>query len=472
MRQTHLLLSLSTFALAAAFAASAAATTTPAIIQGGGATAAQGNYAGANSSSGAPLSELSTYNSSQTAVQFSTYWGAGSGTGQTALVNNDLTCDINKVENPNGTKQQQACTPAPGGPNYVDYAFSETPVSTAVAASWVSSSYGQSVAGDLIQIPVHGTGVAIVAVDNNVAKNGTLELSDNDLCQIFSGGYTDFSQITDSKTLKPTPGPFQFVYRSDSSGGTFILTNHLAAVCNSSNTAPGVTFVATSTFATIFPSSAGGITHFIPNAVGESGFQNLADYLSNLTSTTVTQAIGYLSPDWTSIAPASDSLLSNGKPSALYVAALFNGAKAYTPTARNISVGLNSISGVATGSPSTPPSTQAQGQNPLSWVPIIQTTSLGYPIVGYGTIDIPQCFASPAVAVGFIKYLTAHYTNATYKAIQANNALAGVANTGASKFLAPIGNHILKNVKDSTGVLWNTNIQNTTVCKAAGITGR
>jgi hypothetical protein len=74
--------------------------------------------------------------------------------------------------------------------------------------------------------------------------------------------------------------------------------------------------------------------------------------------------------------------------------------------------------------------------------------------------------------VGFIKYLTAHYTNATYKAIQANNALAGVANTGASKFLAPIGNHILKNVKDSTGVLWNTNIQNTTVCKAAGITGR
>jgi hypothetical protein len=469
MRQKQLLLSLSTVALAASFAAGAChakATTPPAAILGGGAQAEEGVYAG-------PNGELSTYNAGQTAVAFSTYWAAGSGTGQKALINNDLTCDINKVIYSTGTSAQQACSnDPPGTSNYVDYAVSETALSAAQEASWQSATYGQAVAGNLIQIPLHGAAVAIVPVDTNITSNGALELSDNDLCEIFSGGYTDFSQIKDSKTLTPTPGAIQLVYRSDSSGGTFILTQHLAAVCNASNTAPGVTFTATSTFATLFPTASGGISHFIPNSVGESGFLNLANYLSNLTGTTVTQAIGYLTPDWTSLPPAPDSYLSNGKTSSLFVASIFNGKTAYTPTQANIIKSLKTVTQSANGSPTTPPSTAAQGANPLAWVPIPQIESSGYPIVGYGTIDVPQCFANSTVAKAFVKYLTLHYTNATYEAIQTNNGVARIINTGASKFYTTVADHILKNTAAQNGP-WNTNIGNTTVCGGtSGYPGR
>jgi hypothetical protein len=66
MSRAHLLRTLSAAALAATAASAAYATTTPAIINGGGATSPQGDYAGPNNSSGAPTSELSTFNAGET----------------------------------------------------------------------------------------------------------------------------------------------------------------------------------------------------------------------------------------------------------------------------------------------------------------------------------------------------------------------------------------------------------------------
>jgi ABC-type phosphate transport system substrate-binding protein len=467
MSRVHLLRTLSAAALSAA-AASASATTAPASIQGGGATAAQGNYAGPNNAStGAPQSELSTFNAAQSVVAFSTYWGAGSGAGQNAFLNDDLTCDINKVNNLNG---QKCSGTVPGTTNYVDYAFSEAVLNATQIAAWSSSSYGQAVSGNLIQLPLHGTGEAIPVVDSNITANGKLELSDNDLCEIFSGGYTNWNQITDSKTLKPAAGAFQVVYRSDSSGSTYILTQHLAAVCTAANTNAGVTFTATTTFATIFGGTASDVTSFIPNAVPESGSQAVAQQLVNdQQATTPIPAIGYLSPDWTSVPPASDSLLANGQTSPLFVAAIFNGTKAYTPTQANIEAGLDYVTQVAQGSPTAAPTTAAAGELPQSWVPIVQKTSRGYPIVGYGTVDLAQCYANPAVGAAFISYLTKHYSNATYTAIQTNNGLAGIANKGSSIFLKEIQAHILTNEKNQAGP-WYTDIQDTKVC--ATVPGR
>jgi len=105
---------------------------------------------------------------------------------------------------------------------------------------------------------------------------------------------------------------------------------------------------------------------------------------------------------------------------------------------------------------------------PQSWVPIVQKTSRGYPIVGYGTVDLAQCYATPAVGSAFISYLTKHYTNATYNAIQTNNGLAGIANKGSSIFLKEIEAHILANEKNQAGP-WYTDIQDAKVCaKVAG----
>jgi hypothetical protein len=462
MSRADLLRSLSAIALISAAAGAAQATSVP-VINGGGATSPQGDYAGPNNpNTGAPTSELSTFNAATSTVQFGTYWGSGSA-GQTAFLNNDLTCDINKVQNLNGGK----CSGTPGGADTVHYAFSDSALTTAGTAQWATSSYGQSSAGNLIQLPALGTGEAIVVVDTNVTANGQVELSDNDLCEIFSGGYTDFSQITDSATLKPAAGAFKFVYRSDTAGATFILTEHLSKVCTAANTAAGVTFTATTSFATLF-TNAGGISTAIPNSVGESGSAGVANYLSSLSGTTVTQAIGYVSPDWTSIPPAPDSFLSNGKTSALFVAGVFTGKIAYTPTAKNIESGLEHITAVATGSPTTPPSTAAQGANPLNWVPIVQAVSLGYPIVGYGTVDLPQCYATKAIGAGVIAFLKDHYSSGAYQKIQVNNGLAGIANTSTSKFLAPIKQHILANSKKQGGP-WNTDIDDKTVCaKLAG----
>jgi ABC-type phosphate transport system substrate-binding protein len=434
------------------FAAFAAAQTpcfaqTPTAVQGGGATASQGDY----------VQEFATYNASTSGDQFSTYWGSGSGTGQQAFLQDDLTCDINKVTGANGGH----CSNTPGGLDTVHYGAADNPLNSTQIATWATSSFGQSSAGNLIQLPSMGTAPAIAVNDTNVTKNGKLELSDNDLCGIFSGLITDFSQITDSATLTPAAGQFKLVYRSDSSGTTFLLTNHLAAVCNAGNTNPGVTFSAVTTFASLF-TALGGIATVIPNSVPETLSEGIANYMAGLSNGPVPQAIGYVTPDWTSLDPDSESLLSNGEHSPLFVAAIFNGSKAYTPTTKNIENGLKHPT---LGTNLTPPANATEGANPALWVPVIQTVSVGYPIVGYTTLDLAQCYFDPAIFAAIKAYLTDHYEKSTYSTIQTENGLVSVADSGAAKFLATIKKNILANKNN-----WNTNIGNSTAC--AGLAGR
>jgi phosphate transport system substrate-binding protein len=456
MSRSFLLRTLSVTALAAAMSPAALAKP-PVIINGGGATSPQADLAGPNNpSTGAPQSEMSYYNSTETKEQFGTYWGAGSGTGQQAFIQNDLTCDINKVTGANSGK----CSNTPGGADTVHYGTSDTPLNSTQIATWATSSWGQSAAGNLIQIPSVGTGEAIIVNDTNITANGQATFSDNDLCGIFSGLITDFSQITDSKTA-PAAGQFKFVYRTDSAGPTYIITQHLSAVCNATNTNAGVTFSAVTTFASLF-TSLGGISTVIPNSVGETLNSGVANYLAGLSNGPVPQAIGYTSPDWTSITPDSPQLLSNGQPSPLLVAALANGSKDYLPTVTNI---ITALAEVKTGENLTPPTNATEGANPTLWVPTIQVVSKGYPIVGYGTFDLPQCYANATIQKGVLAFLSDHYTNTTYKGFQNNSGLVPVNRTGAAKFLTAITDNILKNKNT-----WNTNIGNTTACD--GLVGR
>ncbi|MGA2190423.1 MAG: substrate-binding domain-containing protein, partial [Steroidobacteraceae bacterium] len=215
-------------------------------------------------------------------------------------------CDIDAVTEYNGG----ACTGSDGGANAVDYALAEETLSSTQIATWATSSFGQAAASNLIQIPAFGIAPAIVVNDTNITTNGELELSDNDLCGIFSGRITDFSQITDSSTA-PAAGKFNLVYRTDANVMSFLLTNHLNAVCTTRNTHPGVSFTATTTFASLFP---GGINSIIPDAVGEAGDAGVANYLSGLTSAgAIPQAIGYVSTGWTSLYPDSQAVVACGR---------------------------------------------------------------------------------------------------------------------------------------------------------------
>jgi len=450
MSRTHLLGAASAAALACLSTGSFAKPKPHTPIYGGGSTLAQFDY----------LAEFASYNAAVTAKEgtFSTYWEAGSGTGQQAFLNDNLSCDIDKVTGANGG----ACNSSPGtAGNTVQYGASDATLNSTQIATWATSSFGQSYAGNLIQLPSMGVGISIPVNDTNITANGQATFSDNDLCGIFSGLITNFSQITDSATA-PAAGQFKVVYRTDGSGTSFLLTSHLNAVCKAGNTKPGVSFTATTTFASLF-TSLGGVATVIPNSVGEAGSSGIANYLAGLSNGAVPQAIGYISPDFTTVDPNSFATLSNGQASPLVVAAVFNGSTAVLPTVVDIE---NALSHPILGSNLSPPTNASQGANPALWVPLIQTASEGYPIVGYTTFDFAQCYADPTVTKGIIAFLKDHYgLNAPYTTDQSQNGFVRVSKSGAVKFLQPIEHDLLANKNG-----WNTNIGNTTVCPT--VTGR
>jgi ABC-type phosphate transport system substrate-binding protein len=430
--------------LASTAPTSPAGATTAITMNGGGSTLGGEVLSGADG-------EFALFNASATRAVFGTFWAAGSGTAQKAFIYDDLTCDIDAVTGENGG----ACAGPDGGANNtVDYAAAEDVISSSQIATWATSSFGQADAGNLIQIPAFGIAPAIVVNDTNITKNGELELTDNDLCGIYSGLITDFSQITDTRPA-PAPGQFKLVYRSDASALSFLLTSHLGSVCTSENTRAGITFTATTSFATLFP---GGINSWIPNAVGETGDAGMANYLSGLSDGAVPQAIGYTSTGWTSLYPDSQTALSNGTHSALLVAALENGGAKFQPTNANVVKGLRSPE-AGTGQNLTPPTSATEGANPALWVPVTPVVTTGYPIVGYTEFLLPQCYHTAAVGNGVVAFLKHHYNTKTYLAIQNANGFVTLAQVAANGFHTAILDNILANDNG-----WNTDIHDPTAC--------
>ncbi len=293
------------------------------------------------------------------------FWPAGSGTGQTAFLNNDLSCDANHVTGTNNG----ACNGTVGAAAAVSYAASDATLSSAQISTWASSTVGQSVAGNLIQLPSMGVGIAIPVVNAKVTKNGAttanvaqaggLVLNDTDLCGIFSGKITNWSGVTNYAKDKIAAGPITVVFRSDGSGTSFLLLNHLSFVCTASNSNFPLPLTVSTTFANAF--TGGKVPS---NFVGESGSSNVANYLSNTlpgTNPTVTSAIGYISPDYTTVDPMSNAFIGQNTPpdqkSALVVAAVAIGTKPYIPTAANVAAGLNHPV-AADSSHTTPPTTR------------------------------------------------------------------------------------------------------------------
>jgi hypothetical protein len=374
---------------------------------------------------------------------FSTYWAAGSGVGQEAFFNDDLSCDIDAVTGANGG----ACI---GKEDFVAYAASDAVLTPAQIANWPSLSAGQTVSGNLIQLPSMGVGVAIPVVNATITQNGEATLSDGDLCGIFSGLITDFSQISDSPSL--APGPFEVVYATGGDAGTtFWLTNHLAAVCTNSNSA--ITFTATSNFASLFPDNAPP-----SNFVGAKEGSGVACTLAG-SSGYLPAAVGYVTPDHTTIDPKSGAKPCSRRP--LVVAGIFVGAQAYTPTVGNIAAGL--ISGM--GQQTSPPTTPQAGADPANWVPVIQTVSEGYPIVGYTTFDFAQCYADLSVPESLKQFLTKHYETAPYAEIEHDNGFATLQDVAHNGFLSAILANMLADKN-----MWQTDIGDPAACK--GLAGR
>ncbi|RAS38973.1 substrate-binding domain-containing protein [Paraburkholderia bryophila] len=381
-----------------------------------------------------------------------TYYSVGSGAGQNAFLGNQPTFF--------GT----------GVTGTVDFANSDAALSTAQITSYKSSTVGTA-SGPLIQIPYIVTPITIPLVNapavtstatpqTTPGQAHSIALNDNDLCGIFSGKIADWNAVINPETgaaYSSVSSPIKVVYRADSSGTSELLTRHLAAVCTSANTAAGVTFVDSLTFAntTAFPS---GVPANFVSATGSGGVKTAL--LAIQSSSGSPAAVAYLSPDYTNtfLAPSSSSASSQ-----LQVASLYNTKNStyYAPTSANATTALGTV---------TPPASKLAASNPANWVPIAGNASYlllanpasGYPVSGTSQIILSQCYADPAVKTAVHDFLNDHFTNTTFAAVVRGNGF----DTVPSGYQTAISNEFLSNAAG-----WNLDIGNTSVCTGS-VTGR
>jgi ABC-type phosphate transport system substrate-binding protein len=403
--------------------ANAATTTT---LNSGGSSAAAPTY----------ISLFEKYTSAHPTVLFS-YEGVGSGGGQKAFLNNDIT----QFENvPAGTLTYGTIVGT-----QVDFSASDAPLVASQLTNPATGSYANSsLDGPLIQIPTLGNAITI-AYDESL-QTTTLKLTDTEICGVLSGKITDWHSLN-SKIPKGTI--IEVGYRSDSSGNTFLLTQHLNAVCTSANSSfPTLPVPITKYFySTTASNNPVFLTTPPANFTGENGAPNLAAF-----AVATPNGLIYITPDFTSIAPDSTSTTS------LKVASVVNASNnvAYAPTVANIETGLDN--GGTGSTDTTPPSNETAAMDPLNWVPLIPVTTKGYSIVGYTSLEISTCYANKTAGTDLINFLTAEDSN-PYETIIRDNGEAPLANTTAAPFGAAITSDFLSNTSG-----YNLNIDNATVC--------
>jgi ABC-type phosphate transport system substrate-binding protein len=417
---TRKLLASSVFAAALSFGAAHAATYT---INAGGSSLAAPTY----------FAEFKLFTQNNPATLFS-YEAVGSGGGQKGFLNNDITQFQNV---PAGTLTYGTIVGTQVDIGASDATLAASQLTNPATGSYGTSTEGSAVDGPVIQIPTFGTPITLPY--NQSAVKGTLTLKDPQICGILSGKINDWHTLVASIPAHTT---IKVVYRTDGSGTTFLLTQHLAGVCNSTNSSfPVLPISATKTFASLF-------TTVPTNFTGESGSANVATQLVNTAN-----SFGYLSPDYTSIAPMSANKTS------LKVASVVNSTTGVA-TAPSISATENALAHPGSGATNgTPPATLTAAMNPMNWVPAIPQPTNGYPIVGYTTMDLSTCYANKAKGTALIKFLTTQYNGTAYQTIIKNDGFSPLANTAAVKYITSVVNVFLSNTSG-----YNLNIDNTKTC--------
>jgi len=90
--------------------------------------------------------------------------------------------------------------------------------------------------GPAVVQPILGTGISIIFnVTGLTIPAGGLNLTQDDVCAIFTGQYTNWNQTS----ANPGTQAITLVHRSDGAGNTFVLSYALSKICSASN--PAVT---------------------------------------------------------------------------------------------------------------------------------------------------------------------------------------------------------------------------------------
>ena len=325
----------------------------------------------------------------------------------------------------------------------VDFSLSDAAITSADLSTYAG--LDQATDGALIQIPMIGVPITIPFTDPGVSTNGGLRLTDTDLCGIFSGKIQNFAQLS-YHPAGGSSGAFQVVYRQDSAGTTFLLTEHLGKVCTTANsnfTSADLASMPTSTFTAL------STTANLPNAIAANGINGEASAVAAAPA-----AIGWVSPDHTSIAATP----APGYGSLLVAAVRSPNGTYYLPTYTNTSTAL---SGAQKNAINATAPTDATAADQTKWLPQLPQPQTGYPIVGYTTWVFATCYQS-GKADAIRSFLGRHFeTNGPYKKTITNNGYLPVTNAG---YVAAIRKYFL------TSTSLNLDIGDPTAC--AGKTGR
>lgn len=291
-------------------------------------------------------------------VQYN-YCLTGSGNGRAVFVGTasaSATCSYTAsfsggIVTPGNGTAAPAVFPTTSTANPPLFAGSDVPLSSSGLSSYAANRQGSR--GLPIQVPTVFGAVAL-AYNNNLTS--TLSLSTSDLCGIFDGSLTDWSQIQGTGGLS---GPINVIIRSDSSGTTNIFTSYLAAACGSGYYLSG----GVNTFPTGLPQTA----RFV-RVAGNDGIVN--------TVASTSFAVGYAEASFT--APFSTNTPSGQPaPRSALVQNPASGGGFVAPVVSTIRSSLGSVALQATNS-SYPCVLQV---NPSS-LPVLPTNPAAYPIVG------------------------------------------------------------------------------------------
>ncbi|SFW14038.1 MULTISPECIES: substrate-binding domain-containing protein [Pseudomonas] len=338
---------------------------------------------------------------------FAPYIGVGSGAGKSAFLTNDYT----KFVAGNTSKN-------------VHWAGSDSKLSTTELNNYVTA-HGAAW-GPLIQVPSVATSVAIPF---NKTGTANVDLSVNQLCGVFSGRLTDWSQITGSGRT----GAITVVYRAESSGTTELFTRFLNAKCAETGT-----FAITTNFASSY---SGGLP---AGAVAATGSQAV------MTAVNAAQGrITYMSPDY-----AATTLAGLGD--ATKVARVAG----VSPAPANVSAAIAAVAVPAVGNRA----------NPNAWVPVFAATTnpndpsvvayptTGYPILGFTNVIFSQCYADATQTTQVRNFFSRHYGALT------NNDSAITSNR-----FVPLPSAWKTAIRDSfVTASSGLSIGNTSVCNAIG----
>jgi ABC-type phosphate transport system substrate-binding protein len=413
-------------------------------INGGGSTLAQITYG-------------AIFNAYQTnldpTVNFN-YAGVGSGDGQRGLLCNDAAQGAGWSGPPIYFGASDA---ALNSTQVTNWNASTAKADGATACQTDGGTTGAAQGGPLIQVPTFGTPITLPFNLPGQTKNGQIQLTDDQICRIFSGLVTTWNTLpgpaVNTTGTAPT-GPITVIYRSDGSGTTFLFTQHLAAACTpGTNTPTGFTFAATQTFANLFP--GGTPPGNFAGAKGSAGVQAAIGLDGtnhrprNVTSGT-SGAIGYLSPDYTTIAPTNEFATTTFPPVAAVLNSIDVGAGYQFP---NISATTLALS------QGVPPTTNAQLKDPTQYVPPVANPAHGYPIVGYTAMILPTCFANSYVGFTMIGVLSELYSDANFIGLVQQNGFSPLP----TNLLTPISQNILNNNPQT-----NVDIENAGICQSNG----